>query len=325
VSVAVVIVNWNSEQYLGRCLESLQQQTLPPRRVVVIDNASPGGGAAAFREKYPQIQVVESARNVGFAAACNMGVTLSSDCEWIAFLNPDAFPDRTWLEILIAAAATHPDCASFGSRLMSAENTAIVDGEGDEYHVSGMVWRRRHGQRLVEVREDPTEIFSACAAAALYRREALVEVGGFDENLFCYIEDSDLGFRLRLRGYRCLYVPTAVVFHVGSVSTGKYSDFYVYQGHRNLVWVYLKNMPFALMLIYGWAHVLLNLASIAWYVLRGRGGVILRAKWHALREMPRVLRQRRDIQATKVVSAWQLRAVMARGVTGLLSRKWMTG
>jgi GT2 family glycosyltransferase len=102
----------------------------------------------------------------------------------------------------------------------------------------------RHGTPASALKGSECEIFSPCAAAALYRRSALLEVGGFDEDFFCYVEDVDLGFRLRLAGYRCLYVPLSVAHHIGSGTTGgKNSDFSVYHGHRNLVWAFVKNMP----------------------------------------------------------------------------------
>lgn len=123
----------------------------------------------------------------------------------------------------------------------------------------------------------------------------------------------DLGFRLRLAGYRCLYVPDAVVHHVGSAITGRRSDFTVYHGHRNLVWVFVKNMPGPLFWLYLPQHLLFNLVSILWYTLRGQGRVILRAKWDAIRGLPRVWRQRKAIQAKRKVGAWELRRLMARG------------
>jgi GT2 family glycosyltransferase len=132
-------------------------------------------------------------------------------------------------------------------------------------------------------------VFAPCAAAALYRRDVLLEVSGFDESYFAYLEDVDLGFRLRLAGYRCLYVPDAVVRHVGSATTGgQHSDFSVYHGHRNLVIVYFS--------------------------LRGQGRVILKAKWDAIKGLPRILRERRRVQKNRRISSWELRRVMTKGL-----------
>jgi len=139
------------------------------------------------------------------------------------------------------------------------------------------------------------EIFSPCAAAALYRRQALADAGGFDEDFFCYQEDIDLGFRLRLAGHRAMYV--------GSVSTGgQQSDFAVYHGFRNLAWVFVKNMPGALFWPLLPLHIALNLASILLFSIRGQRRVILKAKRDAFLGIPRMWRKRRDIQANRVAS-----------------------
>ncbi len=179
----------------------------------------------------------------------------------------------------------------------------LLDGEGDAYHVSGLVWRMGHGAPVPAVAENEREVFSPCAAAALYRRSALLEAGGFDEDYFCYVEDVDLGFRLRLAGHRCLYVPLSVAHHVGSGTTGgRHSDFAIYHGHRNLVWTFVKDMPGLLFWLLLPLHVLLNLVSVIWFVLRGRGGVILRAKRDAVLGLPKMWRKRQQIQKMRLAS-----------------------
>jgi GT2 family glycosyltransferase len=180
------------------------------------------------------------------------------------------------------------------------------------YHVSGLVWRSGHGAPL-PTGESAHEVFSPCAAAALYRRDALLEIGGFDERYFCYLEDVDLGFRLRLRGQRCLYVPDAVVVHVGSGTTGKGSAFSTYHGHRNLVWTFFKDMPAPLLALYLPQHLLVNVLSVVWFAARGQAGAIVRAKWDALRGLPAILAERRQVQRERRVGARELRRAMARG------------
>ena len=157
-------------------------------------------------------------------------------------------------------------------------------------------------------------IFSPCAAAALYRTEVLREVGGLDRSFFCFAEDVDLAFRLRLIGHSCLYVPQAVVDHVGSAMTGKHSDFSIYYGHRNMVWTYFKNMPWPLFWLYLPQHILLNLVSFIWFSLHRQMRVIFKSKWDALKGLPRVLQERKRVQASRLVSAWEIRRVMERGL-----------
>lgn len=323
-SVVVVIVNWNSGSLLQRCIRAVKAQSLRPGRIVVIDNGSTDGSLEAIDDNEEWLDVVRLGRNAGFAEANNVAVNRFGGAYcWFALLNPDAFPEPGWLQALVAASRKRPDAAVFASRLMRAEFREEVDGTGDCYHVSGLVWRAGHGQRRrADENDEPKEIFSACAAAALYRTDALREVGAFDPAYFCYSEDVDLGFRLRLAGYKCVYVPSAVVHHVGSATTGgKNSDFAVYYGHRNLVWTYFKDMPGVLFWLYLPLHLLMNLASIIWFASRGQGRVILRAKRDALKRLPSVWQQRRKIQASRRVSAWAVRRSLTRGLLAVVNRR----
>ena len=151
------------------------------------------------------------------------------------------------------------------------------------------------------------EVFSPCAAAALYQRSVLRASGGFDEDFFCYVEDVDLGFRLRLAGYRCLYVPQSVAHHVGSGTTGgQHSEFALYHGHRNLVWTFVKDLPGILFWLLLPLHLLLNLISIIWFALRRQGGIIWRAKRDALFGLPKMWRKRQHLQKTRVTTIAQV-------------------
>ena len=322
--IAVVIVNWNGGACLHECLQAVASQERRPDRVVVVDNASGDGSLESALGAFPFVEPIRLAANVGFAAANNVALEACGDCDWLALLNPDAFPEPSWLGSLAAAAERNPGHAAFASQLRSASDDRVLDGTGDVYHVSGLVWRAGHGMPLPAA-EGPREVFSACAAAALYRRDALVEIGGFDERYFCYLEDVDLGFRLRLRGHRCLYVPEAVARHVGSSTTGKGSAFSTYHGHRNLVWTFFKDMPASLLARYLPQHVVLNLVSVLWFVARGQPRAILKAKWDALRGLPAVLAERRRVQRERRVGAGDLRRAMSRGLLTPYSRRAFRG
>ena len=318
--VAVIIVNFNSGPLLGECLRHVRAQTRRPERIIVVDNASDDGSVDRLEGDCPELEIVRSDHNLGFAAANNLAARRAGEVEWLALLNPDAFPEPDWLERLLAAARAHPECASLGARLVDAGDSARLDGTGDAYHVSGLAWRRDHGKPTGAGASQAGEIFAPCAAAALYRRAAFFEAGGFDEDYFCYFEDVDLGFRLRLLGYGCRYAPDAVVRHVGSAVTGRRSPFSLYHGHRNLVWTWCKNMPGPLFWLYLPQHLLLNLGSLLWFALRGQGAALLRAKRDALRGLPRCWRQRKAIQSRRRVSAWRLRRMMSHGLLALCRR-----
>ena len=248
---------------------------------------------------------------MGFAAANNQAIRLLPVAKWLALLNPDAFPEADWLEQLMKAARDNPGYSAFASRQLMAASPGLLDGDGDSYHLSGRVWREGYGNPVKLACDEQREVFSPCAAAALYKREALISAGGFDENYFCYVEDVDLGFRLRLLGHRALLVPTAVVFHVGSATTGgRQSDFAVYHGHRNLVWTYVKNMPGYLFWLFLPLHIVMNLAAIVIYTLDGRAGVIFKAKRDALLGLPKTWKNRRRIQAMRSVSPGEILRVL---------------
>lgn len=309
--VAVVVVNWNGKRFLERCLSALLAQTVMPHEIILVDNASTDGSLDIVRP-YPSVKILALDHNTGFAQGNNLAIAaVSNEAEWIALLNPDAFVEPRWLEALLAATQSHPEFDVFGSKLVNAADSTLLDGTGDAYHISGLVWRTAHGVPVSTLGESVCEIFAPCAAAALYRRSALLEVGGFDEDFFCYAEDVDLGFRLRLTGYRCLYVPQSVVHHVGSGTTGgKGSDFSVYHGHRNLVWMFMKDMPGSLFWLLLPLHMALNLASIVWFAMRGQGRVILRAKRDALLGLPKMWRKRQQIQKTRVASVGDIWRVL---------------
>ncbi|MGZ5016550.1 MAG: glycosyltransferase family 2 protein [Methylobacter sp.] len=308
--VTVIIVNWNSDRFLERCLTALMNQTVKPHEIILLDNAS-SDGSVQIAQQFPTVQLVLLNQNTGFARGNNLAIeTASAESEWIALLNPDAFAEPLWLEALLTAAESNPKFSIFGSKLVNAADPALMDGAGDAYHMSGLVWRMGHGMAVSVATENKREVFSPCAAAALYRRSALSEVGGFDEDYFCYVEDVDLGFRLRLAGYRCLYVPQSVAHHVGSGTTGgQHSDFSMYHGHRNLVWTFVKNMPGILFWTLLPIHLLLNFASIAYFSMHGQGKVILTAKWDSIKGIPEMWHKRRKIQSDRsasIMSIWHI-------------------
>jgi GT2 family glycosyltransferase len=302
-NVAVVVVNWNGEKFLEKCLSALLAQTVKPCEILLVDNASTDGSISAVK-KFPSVRVLVQKTNLGFARANNLAIKAASpEAEWIALLNPDAFPEPQWLEALLSAAEAHPGFNVFASKLLDGKNPRVLDGAGDAYHISGLVWRSGHGASVSALADREFEVFSPCAAAALYKRSVLEEIGGFDEDFFCYCEDVDLGFALRLAGHRCLYVPQSVVHHIGSGTTGgQHSDFSVYHGHRNLVWTFVKNMPGVLFWLLLPLHLILNLVSIIWFSLRGQAAVILRAKRDALLGLPKMWRKRQQIQKARVAS-----------------------
>ena len=314
--VTVIICNWNGGDYVSRCLAALDHQTYRDFRVVVVDNASTDGSAERVERDFPAVQLVRAGGNLGFARANNIGFERAAGSEWVALLNPDAFPEPAWLEKLVAASLRRPECASIGSRLLRADDPATLDGIGDVYHVSGLHWREGHGKPQAGRALVAKEIFSPCAAAALYRLSAVSEAGGFDEDYFCYAEDVDLGFRLRLLGFRSWYEPDSVAHHVGSATTGRNSDFAIYHGYRNAIWTFVKNMPGALLWSCAPVHLLALLMYSTTLVGRGQGAVVWRALRDAIAGLPSALRKRRSIQSMRRAGTWEVWRFLDKSLPG---------
>jgi GT2 family glycosyltransferase len=312
--VTVVLVNYNGGDIVLGALDALRTQTFADFRAVVVDNASGDGSPEVIERDYPDVLLIRAGRNLGFAAANNLALDRISPGEFVALLNPDAIPAPDWLAELVAGAERHPSAGGFGSRMYLDAERSVLDGVGDVYHVTGLTWRLGHlgpadGRFLEE-----TEIFSPCAAAALYRTAALEDVGGFEESFFMYLEDVDLGFRMRLRGWASWYIPASEVRHLGSAIVGLRSDFQIYHGHRNLVWTYVQDMPRPLFWLYLPAHVALDLYSLLSLTLQGHGRAIWRAKWDAYRGLGAALARRRRVQARVTARARDVHRLMAKGL-----------
>ncbi len=294
-SVSVIIVNWNSGVLLKECLSALAVQTLQPTKIYVVDNGSTDN-SITYATSSDNVTLISLGRNTGFAFANNIALSIC-ETDYIALINPDAFADCNWLKSLVAAATMNPDFAAFGSRQMVHGSTELIDGIGDIYHISGLVWRNGYGRKQTIEDLKSQEIFSPCAGAVLYSREVLLQLGGFDEDFFCYVEDVDLGFRLRLAGYRSIYVPDAIVHHVGSAASGgHHSHFSIYHGHRNLVWAFFKNMPDLLLCLLLPLHIVMNIFTILYFFYKGKGRIILTAKYDAIKGLPSILKKRKKIQ-----------------------------
>jgi len=309
VSTSFIILAWNSAAHLPRCLASLAAQTTQDFEVIIIDNGSNDDATVALEEKYPQLtlRIERLTSNLGFAVANNIGARLARG-EWLALLNADAFPEPDWLEAMLAAAQRHPN-AFFASCLLQANSPALLDGQGDVYHASGLAWRRNYNMpSTLTPPEDET--FSACAAAAFYPTRAFLAAGGFDEDYFAYHEDVDLGFRLRLSGLKCFYIPEAVVHHVGSTSFGKRGERATYFGHRNLVWTYVKDMPGPLFWLFLPIHLAYMLVHLVYFTKIKQGHVIWKAKLDAWKEIGPILKKRKAIHQAKTASIKSILSVI---------------
>jgi GT2 family glycosyltransferase len=318
--VSVVVVAYESGPRLVDCLAAIRAQTFANFEVLLVDNASADGAAKAAAKADRTIRLIANDTNLGFAAAVNQGAKAARG-RWLALINPDAFAEPDWLARLLAATQGHWDVHAFASRQLLDRDTARLDGLGDVMSSAGFPFRGGY------LRKDPGrvaagEVFSACGGAMLVDRDLFLEMGGFDERLFCYCEDVDFGYRLRLRGEATLVVPDAVVRHVGSASTGgPRSDFAVFHGTRNRLWVFIKDTPPLLF----WLTLPLHVATTALLFVRHAMRREFSAPWRGLKAgldgMDGALAARRETQAQRTVTSWEIARAMTWNPVDLFLRR----
>ena len=308
--VHIVVVNWNGREFLGDCLQSLRAQTYRPFSMTLVDNGSTDGSPTFVSDRFPEVRLIALKENLGFAAANNRALG-DLKTPYVALLNNDAVADPGWLEALVGALEAAEGAGFAASRMLAFDRPEVIDRCGDGYSRSGAALLRGRGESAD--RHSRREwVFGACAGAALYRTSMLKDIGCFDEGFFLLYEDVDLSFRAQLKGYKCLYVPEAVVYHRGSASLVHDSPVSVYYGHRNLEWVYIQNMPARLIARTILPHLLYNIAALGYFVLRGRGGDYLRAKRDALKGLREALQKRRRIQNGRTVDDAYIQGLLDR-------------
>ena len=242
--VTVVIPNWNGMRFLPDCLASLEAQTFRDFRVILIDNGSTDGSCDYVRSAFPKVRIRRFHQNTGFCRAVNEGIRMSRS-PYVLLLNNDTVLEEGAVGALLSGIKRHPGAFSCQAKLVRADDPQVLDDAGDFYCALGWAFPRGRGMPAGSFDREE-EIFSACAAAAIYRREALEKTGLFDEAHFAYLEDVDIGWRARTMGYTNWFVPDAVVRHVGSGSSGSvHNAFKVEHSARNSVLLIKKNMPAA--------------------------------------------------------------------------------
>lgn len=243
----VVIPNYNGMAYVENCLKSLYAGSRIPR-IIVVDNASKDGSDRLVREKFPEAELISFSENKGFSAAVNAGIR-AAGTPYVFLLNNDTTTDPLCIEHLEEAMGKEKNCFSMEAKMIQMWEPDRLDGAGDYYCLLGWAFARGKDQAPEKYRKRD-RIFSACAGAAIYRKDLLEKTGLFDEVHFAYLEDVDIGYRANLHGYRNLFVPDAIVYHAGSaVSGSRHNPFKVELTARNNLYLIYKNMPLLQLLI----------------------------------------------------------------------------
>lgn len=317
--VSVIIVNYNAGEWLARSVASVAAQSMADFECFIIDNGSTDGSLDALPKLDKRFTIVRLKINTGFARANNVGARKASG-EWIALLNPDAFAREDWLEAMLSETARGDHVTMVGSTQYMALEPGVYDGLGDCYHAFGLAWRAAFGKRVDALAAPQTaQVFGPCAAAALYRRETFVRLGGFDERFFCYHEDVDLALRMRLDGGICVQSKDAIVDHVSSGISGRASDFAVYHGTRNRMWTFFKSMPLMGLILFTPFHIAMTLALLLWAAFRpGRFSPTWRGVKDGVKMLPEIFKARKSV--SRKIGLWGLMPALALSPIKVITR-----
>jgi GT2 family glycosyltransferase len=302
--VSVIIVSWNGLQFLEACLTAVAAQRGVSFETLLVDNGSTDGTAEFVRQRYPWVRLIELPENRGFAGGNNAGVREARG-RYVALLNNDTIAEPEWLRTLLDGVDEAAGFALVTARVVFMHDAEVIDSAGDGMLRWGGAFKRRHGGPAA-LASSSDECFGVCGAACLMPKRVFDELNGFDEDFFVSHEDVDLSYRARLLGYRCRYVAGAIVRHHGSMTLGRISPFAVYHGQRNLEWVYIKNTPGSLLLRTFAGHVIYDAAAALHFARAGRFLTFVCAKLAALAGLPAMLAKRKQIQASRRITAGEL-------------------
>lgn len=310
--VTVIIVNWNGQHHLEKCLDSLERQTFQEFDTVLVDNNSKDNSVDYVQQNYPSVSVIELDDNYGFCEPNNLAMA-EAQTKYVCLLNNDTELDEECLSVMVEAIEADPKIGIVDAKQVLFDQRNVVFSIGADYTVAGS----SVGAGIFKPDEQmdaARECSIGMAACILYRNEMLNKIGLFDEDFFAGREDVDLSIRALLAGYRCWNVGSAICYHKVSATRGSSSPTYVRRGQRNLHWVFFKNFPSSLVRRYFLHHMLYTLFTAVFYFRIGRGGSWLLSKWDVLRDVRKLAAKRRAVQKLKAISDDEFEQ--------LLTRKW---
>ncbi len=294
-ALALVLVTYNHRDDVSGCLESIYAQTRTPADVIVVDNASQDGTSEFVGSRYPRVVVIRNDRNVGYGAANNQGIARTRT-PLVAAVNPDVRLDPEWTEEMLLVMGEHPECAAMEGKLLLAEPPGLLNSGGSRLNFLGFGCTTGYGKEDgAGVRAERVSYPSG--AAFVVRKEAFLQIGGFDESYFLYHEDVDLGLRLQVSGWSILYVPRARATHAFRSGLNEEKIQYLEQNRWKTL---AKNMPFSYFLRSAPLLLALEGGLLIYLALTGLLRPKLRAIWAFMRELPRILAQRRSHHQSSV-------------------------
>jgi GT2 family glycosyltransferase len=283
------------------CLDSLNQSDFYSYEVIVIDNGSVDGSLEMIEKNYPLVRLIKNPENMGFAVACNQGIKAAKG-EYISLLNNDIEVESNWLTKLYEGMERHPECGMGTTKMMFLDQRDVFYNTGDLFHAWSAGGGRGQGEKDIGQYEEEDYVFGACAGAGIYRRDFFEKVGIFDEDFFIFAEDVDINMRGQLQGFKCVYLPKAKVYHIGTATIGLYSDRYIYLCKRNDIFVLIRNYSLKLYFKYLWTIMTHQLNDIKYFTYRGQGVVLFKSKIDVFKMLIPMLIRRFSIQKSRTVT-----------------------
>ncbi len=275
--VSVIIVTYNSEKYIVDCLNSLCIQAYQPIEILVFDNASSDETLNLIQSTFPEVRLQMGNANIGFAAANNRAAHLAKG-EYLAFLNPDTTVDGNWLAPMIETLTNNPVIGAVTPQIVLAHNPTLINTCGNNIHLSGLTYCEQYGQPVIDC--DPYTVSAISGAAFVISSNLFHKVGGFEERLFMYYEDTDLSLRMRCAGLSCTAVPASIVYHAYKPTFSAQKVFYL-ERNRYLSLLSLINWQMLLLMLP--SMLLIEGVSWGYAILQGRQEI--KAKWRAWVEL----------------------------------------
>jgi GT2 family glycosyltransferase len=295
------VPNWNGMKFIGMCLDSLDQSDFCSYEVIVIDNGSVDGSREMIEKDYPLVRLIKNPENMGFAVACNQGIKAAKG-KYISLLNNDIEVESNWLTKLYEGMERHPECGMGTTKMMFLDQRDVFYNAGDLFHAWSAGGGRGQGEKDIGQYEEEDYVFGACAGAGIYRRDFFEKVGIFDEDFFIFAEDVDINMRGQLQGFKCVYLPKAKVYHIGTATVGLYSDRYIYLCKRNDIFVLIRNYSLKLYFKYLWTILRHQINDIKYFTYRGQGVVLFKSKLDVFKMLVPMLIRRFSIQKSRTVT-----------------------
>ena len=292
VTFSIIIPNYNGITFLGPCIDSILAQEFQDFEIILIDNASKDRSVSFVRVTYPDVQIIMNHQNRGYAGGCNDGARAAKG-DLFLFLNTDTTLHSLFLKKLHEGITQYPDYGMYAPKMVYPDGR--INSTGICFSLSGAAWDRGMGEKDTGQYNQSEDILGPCGGAALFRREAFSDAGGFDDDFFLYMEDVDLVFRAQCAGWKCRYIPEAVVFHHHGGTAGVDSDITIYYGNRNILWYPIKDFPLWFLLLSMPWIIGRTIGIIVYYTFHGKGKIAIQSKWDALIGLLLMVKKRRYI------------------------------